>query len=302
VAIAAGAAAVAAAAVEGAARAGYSYRRAYAAQTYANRAHIDVLEIVADHFFAASSEGELDLLAEHFTLLPHGIDLSLGSAEGLNEPYLARFAQIVRRSRAPWWSEHVAFTRAGGISIGHLAPLPFTREALDVLVRNIERARSVIGDIPCVLENIAAPMILSGAEMDEPHFLCALVERTGCGLLLDVENLHANALNFGFDPERYLDALPQSAVVQLHVAGGEWNGATYVDSHARAVHEAVWELTERVCARFPVRAIVVERDEALPPFESLLGEIERARAITRVSRTPAATPARKSGSRFCPTL
>jgi uncharacterized protein len=272
---------VAAAAVKAGARAGYSFRRAYSAQTYANRDRIDVLEIVADHFFSPSPEcgRELDLLAEHFTLLPHGIDLSLGSAEGLNEPYLARFAEIVRRSGAPWWSEHVAFTRAGGVSIGHLAPLPFTREALDVLERNIERARRVIGDIPLALENIAAPVALGGAEMEEAQFLAALAERTGCWLLLDVENLHANALNFGFDPDRYLDALPAAAVVQLHVAGGEWNHGTYVDSHANAVHETVWQLTERACARFPVRAIVVERDEALPPFDDLLAEIERARSI-----------------------
>jgi uncharacterized protein (UPF0276 family) len=282
--------AVAAAAADGFPCAGYSYRRAYAAQTYAARDRIDVLEIVADHFFHASSDAELDLLAEHFTLLPHGLDLSLGSADGVDERYLARFAEIVRRSAAPWWSEHVAFTRAGGISIGHLAPLPFTFEALDVLCRNLERARGLIGDVPCVLENIAAPVILDGADMDEAQFLGALVERTGCGLLLDIENLHANAVNFALDVDRFLDALPAAAVVQLHVAGGEWNGTSYIDSHARPVAETVWELTERACARFPVRAIVVERDEALPPFDALLEEIERARAISR--RRPTAPPGR----------
>jgi uncharacterized protein (UPF0276 family) len=262
-------------------RAGYSYRRAYAAETYAHRDRIDVLEVVADHFFSPSRDCalELDLLAEHFMLLPHGLDLSLGSAEGLNEAYLERFAEIVQRSGAPWWSEHVAFTRAGGISIGHLAPLPFTREALDVMERNIAHARRVIGDVPFALENIAAPVRLGGAEMDEAQFLAELVRRTGCGLLLDVENLSANALNFGFDVDSYLDALPAAAVMQVHVAGGEWNGATYVDSHACAVSDAVWQLTERVCARFDVRAIVVERDEALPPFDALLSEIERARTI-----------------------
>ncbi len=269
-------------AAESRVRAGYSYRRGYSAQTYAARAQIDVLEIVADHFFSQSAAcaNELALLAEHFTLLPHGLDLSLGSAEGLNEEYLARFADVIRRSGAPWWSEHVAFTRAGGISIGHLAPLPFTSEALDVVARNLERARAVIGrDLPCLLENIASTLVLPGAEMDEARFLAELVSRTGCGLLLDVENLHANALNFGFDVDRYLDALPVESVVQLHVAGGEWLGETYVDSHARPVDAAVWRLTEQICARFPVRAIVVERDEALPPFDELLEEIARARAI-----------------------
>jgi hypothetical protein len=261
--------------------AGYSYRRAYRPQTYANRARIGVLEIVADHFMSASSDvlRELDLLAEHFTVIPHGLDLSLGSADGLDAAYLERFAAVVARVRAPWWSEHVAFTRAAGVPIGHLAPLPFTAEALDVVARNLAEARRRIGDVPCALENIAAPFELAGAEMSEAQFLSRLVERTDCKLLLDVENLSANCTNRGGDPEAFMDALPPAAVVQLHVAGGEWIAGTYVDSHARAVESGVWDLVESACRRFPVKAIVVERDERLPEFGELLGEIERAKAI-----------------------
>jgi uncharacterized protein (UPF0276 family) len=269
--------------------AGYSYRRAYRPQTYANRARIGVIEIVAEHFMNGSreSERELDLLAEHFTVIPHGLDLSLGSAEGIDEAYVERFAALVARVRAPWWSEHVAFTRAGGVRIGHLAPLPFTHEALDVVARNLAAVRRRIGDVPCALENIAAPFALAGAEMSEAAFLTRLVERTGCNLLLDVENLSANCTNSGGDPDAFMDALPAAAVVQLHVAGGEWIDGTYVDSHARAVAGGVWDLVENACRRFPVKAIVVERDERLPDFEELLGEIERARAIgARANRWP----------------
>lgn len=264
--------------------AGYSYRRAYAAETYANRERIDVLEIVADHFFDRSPacRRELEMLAEHFTLVPHGIDLSLGSADGPNEPYLAKFAEIVQRTRAPRWTEHVAFTRSGEIAIGHLAPLPLTCEALDVLERNLERARRVIGDVPCALENIAAPFVLGG-DFEEPEFLAALVDRTGCGLLLDVENLYANALNFRFDADAYLDVLPPNTVVQLHVAGGNWNCGTYVDSHARAISEDVWRLAQRACDRFAPEMAIVERDQELPPFREVLAEIERARDLRATS-------------------
>jgi uncharacterized protein (UPF0276 family) len=260
---------------------GYSYRRAYRPETYAHRAHIGVLEIVAEHFMYgdAESDRELDLLAEHFTLVPHGLDLSLGSADGVDEAYVERFAALVERVRAPWWSEHVAFTRAGDVRIGHLAPLPFTDEALDVLARNLQTVRRRLGDVPCALENIAAPFVLPGATMSEAEFLTRLVERTGCGLLLDVENVSANAVNFGGDAEAFMDALPADAVVQLHVAGGEWIAGTYVDSHARPISEGVWNLVASACRRFPIKAIVVERDERLPPFAELLAEIERARAI-----------------------
>jgi hypothetical protein len=135
----------------------------------------------------------------------------------------------------------------------------------------------VVG-VPLVLENIASPVVIPGAEMSEPEFLAELARRTGCGLLLDVANLYAGVLNHGYDAAAYFEALPADAVVQLHVAGGEWIERVYVDSHARAVSDAVWELVERACARFPVKAIVIERDERLPRFEALLGEVERAHA------------------------
>lgn len=264
--------------------AGYSYRRAYRAQTFAHRERIGMLEIVAEHFMHPATRDEFALLADHFPLVPHGLGMSLGSADGLDDAYVERFAAVVASARAPWWSDHVAFTRAGGIDIGHLAPLPWTREALDVLERNVAHARRriarVVGrDVPVVLENIAAPMRWPDAEMSESDFLCELVARTGCGLLLDVENLHANALNFGEDPRAVLAALPRDAVVQLHVAGGAYAGETYLDSHAYPVNDAVWELAAEACERFAIRAIVVERDERMPPFAELLGEIERARTL-----------------------
>ena len=225
-----------------------------------------------------SQRRELGLLAEHFPLVPHGLDLSLGSADGLDRAYLRRLARVIRESRAPWWSEHIAFTRAGRTRIGHLAPLPHTEEALRVVAANVEHALDVVG-VPLVLENIASPLVLPGAEMSEAEFVAEIARRTGCGLLLDVANLHAGALNNGIDAEAYFAALPPASVVQLHVAGGEWIDRTYVDSHARPVPEPVWELTRRACERFPVRAIVVERDERLPNFALLLGEVERARTL-----------------------
>ena len=268
--------------------ASYSFRRPYRSQTFREQARFGALEIVADHYLYARGERarELALLAEHFRLIPHALELSLGSADGIDADYLRALAGLIASVRAPWWSEHIAFTRAGGIRIGHLAPLPFTHEALDVVARNVTRVRETIGT-PLLLENIACALAFPGAQMREEDFLCALVERTGCGLLLDVANLHANALNLGYDPLEFIASLPPESVVQVHVAGGEWIGKEYVDGHARSVPEAVWELAERVCKRFAVKAIVVERDENLPHFEELLAEVERAHAIgARYGRWP----------------
>src|SRR5687767_14392832 len=135
--------------------AGLSYRPAFRAELFLHPDRVGFLEIVADHYFDATPEklDELDLLARHFTLVPHGLALSLGSAEGIDDAYLNKLAELVERLDPPWWSEHIAFTRAGGIDIGHLASLPHSQEALDTLCRNLERVRRRIAR-PLALENI----------------------------------------------------------------------------------------------------------------------------------------------------
>jgi len=261
---------------------GLGFREPFRADLFLARDRVDFLEITADHYLDASpeKERELALLADHFTLIPHGLSLSLGGAEGLDPGYLGKFAGLIRRLDPPWWSEHVAFTRAGGVDIGHLAPVPFSREALDVLESNIADARKQI-DVPLIVENITYVVALPGAEMGEGEFLAELTERAGCGLLLDVTNLHTNAVNHGFDPLDLLDRLPLDRVVQLHFAGGEWHDGRLVDSHARPAPPEVWSLLDEVVARSPVKGIILERDENLPPFGELLDEVDRARSIMK---------------------
>lgn len=259
---------------------GLGFRAPFRGELFLARDRVDFLEITADHYLDAPPEKarELDLLADHFPLIPHGLNLSLGGAEGLDAEYLGKLAALVWRLNPPWWSEHVAFTRAGGVDIGHLAPLPFSREALAVLGSNIAEAARQI-PTPLIVENITYPFALPGAEMGEADFLAELVARAGCGLLLDVTNLHTNAVNHGFDPLEVLDRLPMDRVVQLHFAGGEWHGGRLVDSHARPAPPEVWALLEEVVARAPVKGIILERDADLPPFGELLDELDRARAI-----------------------
>jgi hypothetical protein len=186
----------------------------------------------------------------------------------------------VEQVRPPWWSEHIAFTRAGGASIGHLAPMPFTREALQALARNIREVRRHI-PVPLILENISFSFTWPGAEMSEPEFLRHLTEETGCGLLLDVTNLHVNARNHGYDPRAFLEALPVERVVQLHFVGVEESGGQVIDSHARPTSPAIWQLLDEVLAAVPARGAILERDENLPPFTELLPELQRARALGR---------------------
>ena len=260
--------------------AGLGFRAPFLSDLFLNRPSVDFLEIMADHYMDASPQKreELDLLQAHFPLIPHGLSLSLGSAEGLDADYLREFAAVVNRLQSPWWSEHIAFTKAGGVDIGHLTPLPYTKEAVTVLCRNIAQAKSKI-NAPLILENITYAAALPGAEMTEAQFLTEIVERTGCGLLLDITNLYTNSVNHKFDPGAFLDAIPLEKVVQIHFTGGEWERGTLIDSHSRPTPPPVWELMAEVFRRAPVKGAILERDEDLPPFREIADELARARTI-----------------------
>jgi uncharacterized protein (UPF0276 family) len=261
---------------------GLGFREPLRSDLFRHRARVDFLEVISDHFLDAppAKEEELALLAEHFTLIPHGLNLSLGSAEGLDPSYLCKLARLIRRLDPPWWSEHIAFTRAGGVDIGHLSPLPYTREAVDVVCRNIAARRRWV-DRPLILENIAYLLSVPGGEMHEADFLSEVVERTDCGLLLDVMNLHANAVNHGYDPHAFLRRLPLERVVQLHFVGGHRRDGKLIDSHLWPTPAEVWALLEVVLDRAPVKAAVLERDGRFPPFAELAGELEHARTMGR---------------------
>jgi hypothetical protein len=261
---------------------GLGYRPPFRADLFAHRSGVDFLEIIADHYFDAAPEKlkELDLLRAHFPLVAHGLDLSIGSAEGVDAAYLEKLAQLIARIEPPWWSEHLCFTRAGGVEIGHLAALPYTREAVDVVARNVDRVRKRIS-APLVLENITTVVRVPGAEMDEPEFLAQVLSRTGCGWLCDVANLHTNAVNQCVDLDATFERWPWDRLVQIHYAGGRWRDGVLIDSHDAATSDAVWTLYDRIVARAPVKGVILERDERLPPFSDLLDEVARARATLR---------------------
>jgi uncharacterized protein (UPF0276 family) len=261
---------------------GLGFREPFKSDLFLNRQQVDFLEIVAEHYLDApwQKQQELELLAAHFPIIPHGINLSLGSAEGLDAEYLGKLAALIKQLNPPWWSDHICFTKAGGIDIGHLSPLPYTKEAVEVLCRNIAEVRRWI-DVPLILENITYMVTLPGAEMTEAQFLAEVVERADCGLLLDVTNLYTNAVNHGYDVDNFLQELPWERVVQLHFVGGHWHDGLLIDSHSQSTPVEVWQLMDAVLAKVAIKGIVLERDENLPSFAELLGELQQARQLGR---------------------
>lgn len=261
---------------------GMGYRDVYAKEVFTYAEEIDFLEITADHFLDAPKPRRafLDRLRDQFALIPHGLSLSLGSAEGLNRPYLKRLASLVHAVRPPWWSEHICFTQSGGVEIGHLAPLPFSRAGVDTLCENIRVAMDAI-ETPLILENITYPFTMPGSDCDEVEFLNELLERTGCGLLLDVTNLFINSQTHGYPAAEFIRRLAPERIAQLHFVGGEMIGGRWVDNHAQATNPEIWELMDTVLQHGNVKGAILERDTNFPPFAEVRDELRQAREIGR---------------------
>jgi uncharacterized protein len=251
---------------------------------------VDFVEVVAETCFAQpAARREARAIAELWPVVPHGVKLSLGSADGIDLDKARRLGALARELAAPAISEHVALTRGGRREIGHLTALPFTREAASVLARNVASARRVLPDVPLLLENIAWTFRWPEDAMPEGDFYHEVVKATGCDLLLDVANLYANARNSGVDPLRALLSYPLDRVGMVHVAGGAVEGGFYEDTHAHRVPEAVFDLLGQLLERTGPRPIVLERDAQFPPFAELMDEVGRLREI---AARPAIAPTR----------
>jgi len=260
---------------------GLGFRAELAADLMARPRTVDFVEIVAETCFTQrASRREACAIREIWPVIPHGVKLSLGSAEGVDLERAKRLGVLARELRAPLISEHASFTRAGGSDIGHLTQLPRTREAISVLARNVERVRRVLPDVPLLLENVAWSFLWPDDEMDEPTFYQEVVRATGCPLLLDVGNLYANAVNEGRDPTAALLAYPLAHVAMVHVAGGVMEHGFYFDTHAHPVPPEVFALVGELLARRPDVPVMIERDANIE-MRQLEDEL---RAIRRLSR------------------
>ena len=235
---------------------------------------IDFVEIVAENTSLDRIPLPLEQLAERgVSIVPHGISLSLGSAERPSKKRLSHLARLAEQLSSPMVSEHFAFVRAGDVEAGHLLPLQRTHEALDLLVENILDAKAAL-PVPLALENIATLFEWPRAEMDEASFIAEVLERTDILLLLDVSNLYANARNHNWDAIEYLARLPLERLAYVHIAGGTSRSGLYHDTHAHAIPEGVLDLLAEVCSRVEIPGVMLERDDHFPKWAELAAELQ----------------------------
>jgi uncharacterized protein (UPF0276 family) len=215
------------------------------------------------------------------------VGLSLGSTDPLDARHLAKLAALVRRFQPEFVSEHLSWSSFGGRHANDLLPLPFTREAADHLVARIGEVQERLGRA-ILVENVSSYMTFAESTLTEAAFVAEVARRSGCGVLLDVNNIHVNAANHGFDAHAYLAAIDPASVGEMHLAGFEADGALLIDTHGAPVDAAVWELYERAVARIGPRPTVIEWDVGIPALDVLLDEAAKARAIlTRHAPHPA---------------
>lgn len=241
---------------------------------------LDFLEIISENFMVRGGRPmkTLDTLRERYAMVMHGVSMSIGSADGLDRSYLDRLKVLADRVQPAWISDHLCWTGVHGANTHDLLPLPYTEEALLVCCANIRLAQSVL-ERPLVLENPSSYLGFVESEMSEWDFLSELCARTGCALLLDVNNVHVSSVNHGFDPHAFLEGLPVDRVWQIHLAGHSRNGDLLIDTHDEAVSDPVWALYDAACRRFGPIATMIERDDNIPPLEDLLSELDIARAV-----------------------
>jgi len=255
---------------------GLAYRHPFAAWIDTNPPEVRCLEVTAEHFFEGG-DPRLRTLASRYPLFLHGLGMSLGTPGPLDRRTLEQFVRVSKVADPMWISEHVAFTRAAEIDLGHLNPIVPDAATLEVLAEHASELSAACGK-PLILENITSHLALRG-DMSETEFLNRLCERADCGLLLDVTNLYINARNHRFDARRWLRELDGSRIVQLHIVGYAHHDGAWQDRHGAPVQEDLLDLAREVVAYAPgVKAVIVERDENFPPPEEMAAELRRLEA------------------------
>ncbi|WHO40945.1 DUF692 domain-containing protein [Sphingobium sp. AP49] len=260
---------------------GLGLRKQHYADFLDHRIAVDFLEVISENFMIDGGRPRHILrdIRARYPVALHGVSMSIGSADGLDRAYLTRLRALVDDIEPLFVSDHLSWSRIEGFSSHDLLPLPYTQEAFDIVSSNIDRAQNALGRA-MLIENPSTYIDFAPADMTEWQFIDALCARTGCGLLLDVNNVFVSASNHGFDPVAYLDGVPHDRVRQIHLAGHSHGDHLLIDTHDQAVPRSVWQLYAHVLPKLGPVATMIERDDAIPPLADLLVELSTARGIS----------------------
>jgi hypothetical protein len=272
--------------------AGIGLRAAHYREMLETRPAVGFVEVHSENYFGAGGAPHyyLERARALYPLSLHGVGLSLGSADPLNRRHLASLKRLIERYEPGLVSDHLCWSSVDGQYLNDLLPLPYTEEALAHFVRRVDEAQEFLGRA-LLIENPSSYLAFQASTIPEAEFLVEVARRSGCGILLDINNIYVSSRNHGFDPERYLTAVPPTLVREIHLAGYSVNrypeGEILIDTHSAPVYDAVWALYRRALEHLGPLPTLIEWDTELPALPVLVDEADKARQILETAgRTP----------------
>ena len=243
---------------------------------------VDWLEFVSENYLVPGGKPlhYLDRIRRDYPMVMHGVSLSIGGSDALDIAYLRQLRALVDRIEPAWVSDHLCWTGTSSLNLHDLLPLPYTEATLQHLAPRIAKVQDALAQA-LLLENVSSYVRYRADEMSEWEFIGELVRRTGCELLLDVNNVYVSSVNHGFDPRIFIDAMPVGAVRQIHLAGHEEQDGYLIDTHDHPVCAAVWDLYAHTVERLGPVPTMIERDDHIPPLALLVAELDTARSLAQ---------------------
>jgi uncharacterized protein (UPF0276 family) len=257
---------------------GIGLRPPHYAEVVQNRPAVDWFEVITENFMVAGGNPRqvLRQVRERYPIVLHGVSLSVGSVDPLDESYLKALVALAAETEPAWISDHLCWSSYGGHTGHDLWPLPFTEEALGHVVR---RVQAVQERLRILIENVSSYLEFAHSTLPEWEFLSEVARRADCGLLLDVNNVFVSARNHGFEPAAFLAGIPVDRVKQVHLAGHRDEGTHLLDTHDHPVCDGVWNLYRAAVQRFGAVSTIIERDDDIPPLAEVIAESRQAAAI-----------------------
>ena len=259
---------------------GLGLRVPHYAYVLKHKPKVDFFEIISENFMVEGGKPLriLDAILERYPVVLHGVSMYLGSCDPLNREHLKRLKALVRRTKAPWVSDHLCWGSVDGRYSHDLLPLPYTSEVVRHVARRIREARDFL-EVPFAIENLSSYAAFKDSVMTEWEFLSEVAEAADCGILLDVNNIYVSSRNHGFDPEDYVRYVSHQRVYQMHLAGHTRRERILLDTHDHSVPDPVWDLYLKAQRLTGPVSTILERDARIPPFGKVLEEALRARPL-----------------------
>jgi uncharacterized protein (UPF0276 family) len=243
---------------------------------------VDWFEVVSENFMVNGGKPKhyLHTIRESYPMVMHGVSLSIGSTDPLNTTYLKQLKVLVNELQPEWISDHLCWTGAHQVNSHDLLPMPYNNEALSHIVDRVSEVQDYLGQ-PILMENVSSYITYVESEMTEWEFLNEVAKRSGCNILLDINNIYVSARNHNFSTQDYLDGICKDKVRQFHLAGHTDYGDYVIDTHDHPVSDPVWALYKDALKRFGMISTMIERDDNIPPLNDLLAELDVAKRIAK---------------------